>query len=503
MHKPKAYFLLGRYGDICNILPVIEYEAKQNNYKPRLFIAKDFVSLIEGCSYVEPIIWKDNFWNYEPAIYWAQQSLDGYEFINCSLSGRGYLLIKKCRSFVRESWRLANCSVPWGHLPLTFDRRSPEREKAFLEKLNIKDGEPLILVATKGNSSPFNANVDLFAYLRNTMTDFRVIDMSYVKAERFYDLIALFERAHCLVTIDTGLLHLARAVPNLPVITLIPVDETKWLQSDWDPQHILRMVYNEVVPNIDVLVKAATEGNNFIKQKIHFITSYDKTDEDAMRRIKFAVDTRENENSYSKRWNFMEFPDELLEKRNSMSLGDSKKLPFIKDMIDYACKDAADYDIIMICNADICFTPGITGWILHEVERHGAVFFHKSNFNKLTFHLINEDQVSRGHYYVGSDAFAFSKEWWDKNRDVCFDVIFGREAWDMLFRNMVRRAGGVNIPLALYHEAHPAKWLSPTIHKNGATEYNLTLGKKWLNTYGGDWNDWRFDLDNSKNLRYK
>ena len=42
-----------------------------------------------------------------------------------------------------------------------------------------------------------------------------------MKAERFYDLLALFERAKCLVTVDTAHLHLAYACPTLPVVAII------------------------------------------------------------------------------------------------------------------------------------------------------------------------------------------------------------------------------------------------------------------------------------------
>ena len=143
-----------------------------------------------------------------------------------------YLAGQECArmtSFVKEYWRLAGKMPLWDSvLPLVFDRRDKEREKALIStvlprKLGRQPAKPdkILLVATGGTSSPFPYVELLWTLLRLNFTKgWRIVDLSGVQAHRFYDLLALYERAHCLVATDSAPLHLARACPTLPVMAL-------------------------------------------------------------------------------------------------------------------------------------------------------------------------------------------------------------------------------------------------------------------------------------------
>ena len=52
------YVQLGRAGDILNILPLLWDDYRKASEKPGLMVAAEFAPLLEGVSYVEPVIWK-------------------------------------------------------------------------------------------------------------------------------------------------------------------------------------------------------------------------------------------------------------------------------------------------------------------------------------------------------------------------------------------------------------------------------------------------------------
>jgi hypothetical protein len=486
----KAYLLLGRAGDICNFLPVIKLESDLHGYIPKLIVAKDYADILEGCSYVDPVIYDGNPRDYKKARIWLSRNkikLDGYKIIDCSLSGNGYQLAKRSSSFVRESWRLADCPLPWGELPLIFDKRDAEREKLLTNAFAV-EGKHIILTALNGSSSLYKYADKLLVYLlENLSEEFQIIDISNLKAIRFYDLIGLFEKAHCLITIDSGPLHLAHAVPEMPVISLISDLKDQWHQSAWRPQHTLRLTYSESYSKFAQIAIAASGGRYYEQDIIAFISSKNIfPDKEESRRIDLAERTRKFENEMAgKLWIFDYYKTE------------GSDIPYVKQMIDQIANTLSFDSIIMICNADICFVPGITGWILDAVRQYGAAYFHRHDFKRLgrpyiERPFISESQVKDGKWYPGSDAFVFRKSWWEKHRSIFPDMLFAREAWDMIMRNMIKRSGGTEIFNAIYHEKHPSFWESKENRNCQENVYNRQLAKEWLDKYGGDWNDWRF-----------
>ena len=73
----------------------------------------------------------------------------------------------------------------------------------------------------------------------------RIVDLCDVRASRIYDLLGLFERASLLITGDTYALHLATAVPRLPVIAL--VNDNPFLATTPRCNVVLKLKYSEAV----------------------------------------------------------------------------------------------------------------------------------------------------------------------------------------------------------------------------------------------------------------
>jgi hypothetical protein len=170
------------------------------------------------------------------------------------------------------------------------------------------------------------------------------------------------------------------------------------------------------------------------------------------------------------------------EPRDSRTVGDSRPMPFVKDVINSAFYwGASDSDAIAFTNADVCFTPGLTGWILDTVPRHGAAYSHRWDFARLDKPLSNEAQVQRGKWYPGSDAFFFTVGWWKAHRDEYPDMILGREQCDEVLRQLVKRHGGREIKAAIYHEKHESFWDRPENHgPNEGNRHNRRLARKWF-----------------------
>lgn len=484
--QKKTYLMLGRTGDIMNILPAIQYEAQKNDYKPRLIVSQDYQDILDGVSYVEKIVYPGDFRNVLEALVFAKRNFPEDKIVNCSVYGKNYVYKKLCASFQRESWRFTECPLAWGTLPLVFDKRSAEREQRLADNYQFKYGQKTLITALSGTSSPLPYKDMLLKYLRANLNqkEWQIVDISDLRAERIYDLLALYERASSLIAIDSAPLHLAQAMPHLPpelpVISLISDLKDTWHQSSWRRNHIKRILYSEVPTRLVEILEAVEGGFTIDRATIHLVTTSASGNEETKRRNGIALSSwfKERLNSGTGKW--------------YLHIYNSVGLPKVHSMIEYAFARALyDDDIILITNADINFVPGITGWILHEVERHGAVFFHRHDFQRIDEHFISEAQVAFGKWYPGSDTFAFTKKWWSAHRTIFPDMYFAREAWDMIFRNMIKRSGGAEIHNAIYHEKHPSFWEATENRNCPENLHNRAQAQQWLDTYGGDWNDWK------------
>jgi predicted GH43/DUF377 family glycosyl hydrolase len=112
----------------------------------------------------------------------------------------------------------------------------------MLRAIHCND-KPMVLVAPKGKSAPFEHAECLVEYLKDELPDCNVVDLSKIQAERVYDLLGLFDYAAILVSIDTMHLHLSRA-SKVPVAALVR-DDVPWKGSPWRPSHVFHCRYSE------------------------------------------------------------------------------------------------------------------------------------------------------------------------------------------------------------------------------------------------------------------
>jgi|GEM_PF-2380786 len=490
--KKKIFILLGRTGDVLNLLPAIEYEGKINNYIPKVVVAKEYADVLDGCSYVEKVVFDGDFRNINEALRFVKINYSTYKVVNCTVYGKNYSVEKLCSSFTREIWRLSGCPIPQNMLALTFD-------KAERQTVSLANNKPIILLTLKGTSSPLSNEVKFANFIKEYLgNEFNVIDLSNVRYHKIYDMIALFSIAHVLIAIDSAPLHLANAVPTLPVISLISDNKESWYQSAWRPNHIMRVLYSEIENKMGTIIEAARTGKAVPKREIYFVTSSARGIEiETKRRMDLALSSRLLEtNNVKIKYTCFNYQD--YERKST------EGMPYVKDMIDFISGKAEDDDILMICNADVCFIPGITGKIIHAIDRNDSAYFHRWDMRpgKIRKLLVSEAELKGYKWYDGSDAFVFTKRWWIANREIFPDMVFGREYWDCIFRNVIKRSEGVEIHKAIYHEKHNGYW---EINKkdNQGNQENTILALEWFREFGGKTADWKYKPEEWKQVYKK
>ncbi len=481
----KAFLLLGRLGDITTLLPVLKDEAEKSGQPTPLVCAAAYAHLLEGTSYVRPVVFQGDYSRAAEARAWAARQLTGYELIDCSVYGQGVNAQKDMSSFDREIWRLSKTQLNFDTSPVVFDRRDSDRELEIATE--IKPGTRYFLYAGAGHSSPFAESAQLLAALTARVEpEFTIVDISNVRAQRPFDLLGLYEHAAGLIATDSFPLHLAQATPSLPVVALTCEGPTEWHRSAARPNHVIRAHYGEALRRVDQIAAAITKPR---ARKIFFVTTQAANpDTPTKERLARAHASRQNEFKAHAGWYTFGF----IPSRDASAMRD-RPMPFCRDMFQQAA-DALEHpsDIIVVCNADIGFSEGLTGRMLEAIDRHSCCFAHRWDFYGAALtrrQPRHEADLKQAKWYPGSDFFACTKSWWNTKAAPIFpDMVYGREAWDMIMRNIMKRAGTQELHNAIWHEHHQSFWEHN--HRVPGNEHNRRLATQWLARYGGSWNDW-------------
>lgn len=487
----RLYIQLGKAGDILSLLPLLWLDA-QKGERSALMVAKDYAPILEGCSYLDPVIFDGD--PHELARAHAEAVATGKEVICCQVNGppeqvaaltygsRG-LNHATTESFQKESWKIAGRLNEWrDQPPLVFDKRSPEREAELL-KFWPKN-KKVILVSLAGSTSPFPFKDLLHELLRLKFAKgYQIIDLANIRAERFYDLLTLYEKAHCLVTDDSAPLHLAYACKTLPVVALIN-DRTSpdyhgggstfsslWHGSCWRPNHIFHCRYRDFpkrsVAMIASISSIGAPGSWFCKTRssptiIHAVSQYE-TSEDNFSRHAEAI------TSWEREWNnghwICSWISLGIVGRDSAhsALKDSKRFPYVQDVLSLACLRANPDDLICLTRCDTAFSPGIT-----EALIANAPCFHHRR-------LANPDT-----HHPAVDLFCFTKKWWLEHKDEYpSSMVMGLDHhWHRILMELVKKHGGKELKGCVYR-AHPqAAQRIGDVPKY--IQHNETLARAWL-----------------------
>lgn len=483
--SPRLFICLGRTGDIINLLPVLLKESESLSDPVLLMVAQEFASILEGCSYVKPVIWRGPWQNCIEAEAAARSGFPDHEIVNCCVYGIDYRFKRESANYQREQWRLSLTPHPWGHLPLVFDLRDRERE---LRQFPARKGH--VVTCFSGVSTPFPMLAARAIIDDLERSGFEVVDVSTVRAEFFFDLLGLIETALCVVCSDSALLHLTAAT-GTPVVSLIQDQSPRWQRSEWRPQHVGRIYYSEaiVAPKLVSNAVALAHLADRLPRFVHAHCFRGVVNAETHRRMKLALSSWDQEADWSGRW--IDCQVKRVARDSSSVYGEAGAAPFYRDVIDEALKLCRPQDVVVLSNSDVGVTPGFTGWLVDALIRSGAAFTHRWD-SDVKLHEIprSEDQVAKLKWYPGSDCWAFTVSWWRMHGWQFPDMVMGREAGDMVLRHVVKLGHGVEIPYAIWHEKHPSYW-EHWGHKDSlpANLQNRVLATEFLRVRNLSWND--------------
>lgn len=208
---------------------------------------------------------------------------------------------------------------------------------------------------------------------------------------------------------------------------------------------------------------------------------------------------------------FPVFDDDL--HRTSASIGDTKPVPFVRDIIESFIRfhHAADDDtIICLTNADIILAESRISALCRNVRKHGCSFSFRRDFTVPLYLPVTtasesamERAIIHSKWYVGADLFAFTIRWWkDYGSDSFPDMLLGRAGWDWIMRcvmaetcmtasdfvqqitqtPLANHGRFLETPNAIFHEKHDSFWEQHDSSKkpNAGNVYNLSLANKWF-----------------------
>lgn len=472
-----AIICLGALGDCCNALPLALHEFQQDN-NVTFFIAQEFASLLDGVTYCEREIWPGHYSECLQAAERAANSgkYDRIMVVQCY----GTNIDRQTDSYCKEAWRAVGKLHLWGKLPLVFDNRD-KKGVCFDGVPKEKRDLPILIVSYSGKSSPFPHIQSLLELIKSIEDRFYVVDISNQRHDHFYDLLNLMEVATCLIATDSGPLHLANAVPKLPVVSLITDKPDLWHGSPRQSNHIARIRYGEFLQSRDAIVRAVLstlepEQINSEPALFHIWNDYDRSDDGNIHRHHLAAKTWEKVYSSNKRW--VPYPVHLNSlTRNSLGIGEVRHTPYVKDAINLAAAEAQPNDILVFTNDDGLLLDGFTDLILSTLRDRPAMWCPRWELP------LNAEQKwgnPKGYKHCGADVFAFTKQWWTENEPQFPDHLISFEAWDLNLRMLIEMTGGVQVEGLVAHYIHQPVWHSPEHREGVGNLHNRKLFQQWL-----------------------
>lgn len=250
----RAFLQTSKHGDILGILPILHHEWKTTGQKPFFVVSREFSQIVDRLDYIQPVIWEGGWDNLRGAIRFAKEQFN--EVVVLSTFGSDFPIAETKSSFQLDQWARAGYLDKWDTLPLVLPR--PKDAKAIVEK--HLQGKPAILFGDHSQSSPFRFKDDLGKLLQDNFgKEYQILRLSELRLPHPLDLLALYDAAKLIVTIDTMHLHLCKA-SKTPAIALLSDVPSRWHGSAHSKHFRLCCVYADFPKRRDELIEAAKEA---------------------------------------------------------------------------------------------------------------------------------------------------------------------------------------------------------------------------------------------------
>lgn len=476
MTPDRIYMLLSKTGDLLSFLPALQQEAQEIGKPVPLMVSLHYADILDGCSYIEPIIFSGAPHELDKAV---EQAKNLCKDVCCvQIAGPKELVWKHTFTpaglseqatdrFERLPWVVAGKGALWKEQPpLVFDRRDAAREAALWEpwKAKLKGKKP-ILVALGAESSPFPYSKLLWKLLELQFKG-PFINLNEIKAERFYDMLVFYEKALCLIAADSAPLHLAHACPDFPVCALINDKPSLGHGSAWRANHISYIRYSDFPSRaIDLLdaVQAVRTGHWLPRWKhrtnvIHTYSCYEDGEDNA------RVSQRHN----APDWISTPIEVGACGSDSTVVLRDQKRMPFVKDVITLASYRAQLDDVIVLTRKDNQISLSESGTYSGPAIPCWS-------------HRIVRDKEYRHSWHPSVDFFAFTKRWWREHANEYPNFYLGHDPhWHRVLMELLRKHGGVEVEDVVFRSDVLLRFSfnSPYVI------HNERLAKQWLGSNG-------------------
>lgn len=169
----------------------------------------------------------------------------------------------------------------------------------------------------------------------------------------------------------------------------------------------------------------------------------------------------------------------MLKKDSRRDLGDSRRMPYIKEIFDLCSK--TNCDIFGYINSDILLKKDFFN-SFNDI--HDAFVFYKRDIEKVsTEDFLNCKIKIVNKAPDGCDGFFFKKSWWLKNGDIFpKNLILGESEWDTCYNSIIQKTvKDYVLKRELCHVVHERIWKTDSIGaKNNTLIWNNIRDKYGL-----------------------
>ncbi len=194
----------------------------------------------------------------------------------------------------------------------------------------------------------------------------------------------------------------------------------------------------------------------------------------------------------------------LCGKRDSRIIGDRRRTPFLKDVLDTGRQNAKASDIILLTNNDTVLHSDLTRHLLAMMREEEAVCAFRQGYDRCPdlVSLWNPNLANQPHD-SGRDLFAFTRAWLDVHWTSIPDYVLGASDWDSTLATLIRISKNIDVDSAnwiqrhercelptglIHHERHAAFWATPQNRVSlPGNSYNRNLTKHFIASHGKGW----------------
>lgn len=188
--------------------------------------------------------------------------------------------------------------------------------------------------------------------------------------------------------------------------------------------------------------------------------------------------------------------------RSAKDMGDTRDLPYLKDVLCEGLTKCRDNDIVLWTNDDTILHEQAIEACLKVLSKTDACGSFRVNFDKGKIPKTDGD-ISKiraaGKFDLGRDLFAFRSSWLIRNWHSIPDFLLGEMEFDLVLAVLIRKLAGqattkVNLhePLPaceiergyVLHEMHVRSWVTKEHEKSPAKAWNQKLCREWYSDHG-------------------